>query len=261
MTTLDAFYVFRRAQRESVVTCPWTYGGCDMKHLNHSVSVTMLLMCYTSTEILGFFELMTLISCSKVFQRVYPKQLNPPTSQQLCLLCRTSWRTNPWANFRSGNIGLDVHRQRECPKLGIAVKMHVNTGERLLRFAITCATNIFKCTVLNFAAWTCYPYNLCRNHQEKRRWVAKTNASKLLICRLENSRFHFSICYAKQLITWQNLASGGNRKWQRWLWSDFRMEFPLYVHGFSPWCLDMTRFSARSPPLITNTLRSDPSYF
>ena len=167
-----------------------------------------------------------------MFKRVYPKQLNPPTSQQLCLLCRTSWRTNPWANYRSGNIGLDVHRQRECPKLGIAVKMHGNTGERFLRFAVTCATNIFKCTVLNFAAWTCYPRNLCRNHQEKRRWVAKTNASKLFICRLENWRFHFSICYAKQLITWQNLASEGNRKWQRWLWSDFRKEFPLYVHGF-----------------------------
>ena len=33
---------------------------------------------------------MTLISNISAFQGVYPVQLNPPTSQQLCLLCRTS---------------------------------------------------------------------------------------------------------------------------------------------------------------------------
>ena len=55
---------------------------------------------------------------------------------------------------------------------------------RLIRFAVT----IFWYVLLNFAAWRCYPCNLRRNHQEKRRWVAKTNASKLLVCWL---RFHF----------------------------------------------------------------------
>ena len=44
---------------------------------------------------------------------------------------------------------------------------------------------------LNFAAWRCYACNLRRNHPEKRRWVAKTNASKRLVCWLENSCLQF----------------------------------------------------------------------
>ena len=42
---------------------------------------------------------------------------------------------------------------------------------------------------LNFAACRYYACNLRRNHPEKRGWVTKTNASKRLVCWLENSRF------------------------------------------------------------------------
>ena len=84
-----------------------------------------------------------------------------------------------------------VHRHRECLKLGIAVSMHGNTRQhRASRFAVT--------FFFNFAAWRCYPCNLHRNHQEKRWWVAKTNASKRLVCWLENSRFKFQ----KLLCKW-----------------------------------------------------------
>ena len=51
---------------------------------------------------------------------------------------------------------------------------------------------------LNFVAWRCYPCNLCWNHPEKSWWDAKTNASKRLVCWLENSRFQFQ----KSLCKW-----------------------------------------------------------
>ena len=51
---------------------------------------------------------------------------------------------------------------------------------------------------LNFAVWRCYVCNLRRNHPEKRRWVAKTKASKRLVCWLKNLRFQFQ----KLLCKW-----------------------------------------------------------
>ena len=45
--------------------------------------------------------------------------------------------------------------------------------------------------LLNFATWRCYPRNLRQNYQEKRCWVTKINASKRLVCWLENLHFHF----------------------------------------------------------------------
>ena len=165
----------------------------------------MLLMCYTSTESLGLSELNdTNIIYFGVPGRI-PQAVESTNFTTTVFICRTSWRPNRRANYLSVNIGLTCIGSENVLNWesgNLNGREHWRTPFKI-RFGK--CSNIFRHMVLNFAAWICYPCNLYRNHQEKRRWVAKINASKLLICRLENSRY-----YAKQLITWQNLASEGN---------------------------------------------------
>ena len=76
-----------------------------------------------------------------MFQVVYPEQLNPPTSQQLCLLCHTSWHINSRAHYLSGNVG------RTCNGSGDVWNWEPRSRcrehwKRLIRFAVT-SNNIF----------------------------------------------------------------------------------------------------------------------
>ena len=93
LTPLAAFLRFCRAQRGSDRNLPlgvrWVRHK-NVSHPNHSMSATILSMCCALTESLGVSELNDTNIKFSVFQSVYPEQLNLPTSQQLCLLCRTS---------------------------------------------------------------------------------------------------------------------------------------------------------------------------
>ena len=151
------------------------------------MSATILPTCYASTESLGlsdlndtniiFFGVPGRISRaveSTNFTTIVftlPHIIAPKFASQL--LIRNVGR----ACNGSGNIWNWESRSR-CP----------GTLQNAVPHKIRCA--IFFNMLLNFAAWTCYPCNLRRIHQEKRGWDAKTNAWKLLICWLENSRFH-----------------------------------------------------------------------
>ena len=127
---------------------------------------------------------MTLISNLSVFQGVYPVQLNPPTSQQLCLLCRTM--APKFANqLPIRNVG------RTCNGSGNV--WNWESRSRCTGTLQNTAPHKIRCDNLffNFAAWRCYACNLRRKHPEKRSWVAKTNPLKRLVCWLENLRFQF----------------------------------------------------------------------
>ena len=189
LTPLAAFLRFCRAQRGSDRNFPlgvrWVRHK-NVSHPNHSMSATILSTCYASTESLGVSELNDAnIKSFDVPGRIsravestnfttimftLPRMMAPKFANQLPI--RNVGRT---CNG-SGNVWNWESRSRCTGTL-------VNTAPHKRH---------------NFAAWICYPSNLRRNHQEKRWWVVKTNASKRLVCWLENSRFQFQ----KLLCKW-----------------------------------------------------------
>ena len=143
---------------------------------------------------------MTLISNLSVFQGVYPVQLNPPTSQKLCLLCRTSWCLNSRTDQKCRT---HVQRQRECLKLGIAVSMEHWRPQRLIRFTVTIVFFFQFCSVemlsLQFASYinpyTRWKLNVFFFNPKETSWglkgpvayisdhcVSKSSLSKIFLC-------------------------------------------------------------------------------
>ena len=195
LTPLAAFLRFCRAQRGSDRNLPlfvrWVRHK-NVSHPNHSMWATILSTCYASTESLGVSELNDAniksvgvpgrISCAvestnfttNVF--TLPHIMAPKFANQLPI--RNVGRT---CNG-SGDVWNWESRSR-C----------TGTLENTALQKIRCDNFFFL-----FAAWRCYACNLRRNHPEKRRWVAKTNASKRLVCWLENLRFQFQ----KLLCKW-----------------------------------------------------------
>ena len=103
---------------------------------------TILSTCYASTESLDVSELNDAnIKSFGVPGHIYPVQLNPPTSQQLCLLCRTSWRLNSRTNYRSEMLDARATAagMSETGNRGLDAREHWRTP-RLIRFAVTCET-------------------------------------------------------------------------------------------------------------------------
>ena len=134
-TTLAAFfYVFCRAQRESDRNLPLgvlLVRHKNVSHPNHSMSATILPMCYASTESLGLSKEMNVTNITSFF---VPGRISRAVESTNCTtivftlphISLISW-TNYWL---IRNVAPTCKRQRECVKLGIAVSMHGNTGER-----------------------------------------------------------------------------------------------------------------------------------
>ena len=195
LTPLAAFLCFFAERSEGqIITCPFLCGGWhkNVSHPNHSMSATILSTCHASRESLGVSELSdTNIKSFGVPGRIsravestnfttivftLPHIMAPKFANQLPI--RNVGRT---CND-SGNVWNWESRSR-C----------TGTLENTAPHKIRCNIYIF-----NFAAWRCYACNLRRNHPEKCRWVAKTIASKRLVCWLENSCFQFQ----KLLCKW-----------------------------------------------------------
>ena len=161
----------------------------NVSHPNHSASATILPTCCALTESPGLSDLndISIISFGvprrisravrttdfTTYVYTLPHIMVPKFASQLPIRkCRTN-----------------VQRQRKCLKLNARAHRRTPHTSRCDNYWHFC-----KGMLLNFAAWRCYPFSLRRNLQDKRWWVAKTSASKLLVCWLENSRFHFQLC-------------------------------------------------------------------
>ena len=122
------------------------------------MSATILPTCYALRVSLGLSELSDIDIISfgepgRISQAVestdfttivftLPHIISPKFTSQLPI---RKHRTHVW-------------RHRECLKPAIAVSMHGNTAERLIRFAVTSTNNLkTRYMLLNFAAWRCYP--------------------------------------------------------------------------------------------------------
>ena len=180
-------------------------------------------MCYTSAESLCLWSWITLISYLSVFHSVYPEQLNPPTSQQLCLLCRTSWRLHSRTNYRQ-KCRTHVQRQRNVWNWKSRSRCTGTLGNAVPHkprcdsfFLLLCIVDMLS---MQFTS------------KPRRKTPVSCENQRIKAFRLLAWEFAFpisEIAMQMQLITWQNLTPKVNPKQQRWLWRNFRKEFPLYV--------------------------------
>ena len=142
-------------------------------------------MCYASTESLGLSELnYTNIISFGVPERIC--RADESTNFITIVFTLPHIMASKFANqLLIGNVG------RTCNGSGNV--WNWKSRSRCTRTLENVAPHKIRCDIFSyyFASWRCYPCNLYRNHLEKRWLVAKTNASKLLVCCLENSRFRF----------------------------------------------------------------------
>ena len=145
---------------------------------------------------------MTLISNISVFQGVYPVQLNPPTSQQLCLLCRTSWRLNSRNQLPIRNVG------RTCNGSGNV--WNWESRSRCMGTLENTAPHKIHCD--NFFFKFCSVEMLCVQFASKppREMQMSCENQHIKAFGLLTWEFAFpisEIAIQMRLITWQNLTS------------------------------------------------------
>ena len=195
--------MFWRAQQGSdrnLALGVWWVRHKNVSHPNHSMSATILRTCYASTESLGLSEL----------NETYIIPFGAPGSISWAVESTIIKFTLPHImapEFASQKCRTHGQRQRECLKLGIAVSMHRNTGECLIRFAVTSTNKIEFCSMEMLSV------QLLSQPSKETLMSCENQSIKAFDMPTWEFAFLLSeIAMQMQLITWRNLTSKANPK-------------------------------------------------
>ena len=168
---------------------------------------------------------MAFVSYLSVLRNVYPEQFNPPTSQRVF--------TSPYIRMHRfaiqsliGNSGRTCECSADVVKStnrGINARKQWRTLNKNYLQQVT--KKIEKYILLNLTTWRCFSVHFTSKLPQEKYISCKTPTYQA--CDLPAWEFPFPLSEMSmqmRLITWLNLTSIANSKWQRRSWRGLRKE-------------------------------------